>query len=593
MKISNVIRAVSALLLLPVLVGCGTGSSPSNGAVTGSKSANGSVTFTIKWPQRTTRLIPVASNSIKVVVMQGATQYTSQVVSRPTTGNSSTVTFDVLPVGTLTLAASAYPNRDGTGVAQAYASAPITIQAGKITNFSLTMSTTITNIKINPIYTLWTNRSVPITAAAYDANNNLVLTAPASWSWKSASTGVATITTGTDKPQISGLTVGSSVVTATEGESAASSTYTVNVFAPGLASTTKWVKYQGSAQNTGYSSGTGATGSLKWSFSTGAPTYSAEAIGIDGTVYFGSSNGSLYAVNPDGSQKWTYATGGQASCPVIGNDGTIYFGSGDGNLYALNPDGSLRWSSTTVSGIYSNPAMAADGTIYVCSYKGTLNAIDGLTGAKKWTFATGNYIFASPAIAADGTVYVGCDSPTANISTPSNLLFAINPDGSQKWQYGGAYGFDSAAGVASDGTVYIATNDGGVHALDPATGSEQWVYTITTGTNIHPSAPAIAPDGTVYFGATDGNLYAFTNHLAPKWTATIGGNYVVAPAIGGDGVVYTGFNDNAGNGGYTAINPNGTVKWTYATSGEVNGASAIGSDGIVYAATYGGIIALK
>jgi outer membrane protein assembly factor BamB len=593
MNLKHYFAAVCAVLALPILSGCGGGSSTGLNSGASTKSAVGSATFTITWPKHTTRLIPAASNSINVVVSLQGNPYTSQLVAKPTTGNTSTVTFNVLPVGNLTISATAYPNSDGTGVAQAAASAPLAIQPGKVTNFSLTMASTIKTVKINPIFTLWTNSALPITAAAYDANNNLVLTAPASWGWKSATTSVATVGTGTNTPQVSGLSVGTSVLTATEGESGVTGTYVVTVAAPGLASTTRWVKYQGNAQNTGYSSGTGATGVSKWSFAAGSPTYSAEVIGQDGTIYFGSSNGALYALNPDGSQKWMYQTNGQASCPVIGNDGSIYFGSGDGHVYSLTSDGTLRWSTATVSGIYSNPAMASDGTIYACSYKGTVNAIDGLTGTSKWTFLTGNYIFASPAIGKDGTVYVGCDNPTANISSPSNLFYAINPDGSQKWQYGGAFGFDSAAAIGSNGTVYVGTNDGGMHALDPATGRDQWSYTTTSGPNTHPSAPAIAPDGTVYFGATDGNLYAFTSQMSLKWTTAIGGNYVVAPAVGGDGTIYTGFNDNSGNGGYAAVNPDGSVKWTFATNGEVNGASAIGPDGIVYTAVYNGIIAIK
>ena len=59
----------------------------------------------------------------------------------------------------------------------------------------------------------------------------------------------------------------------------------------------------------------------------------------------------LYALNPDGSLKWQYPTGGGIdSSPAIGADGAIYVGSGDDNLYSLNPDGSLKWRYPT--GVY-------------------------------------------------------------------------------------------------------------------------------------------------------------------------------------------------------------------------------------------------
>jgi outer membrane protein assembly factor BamB len=47
----------------------------------------------------------------------------------------------------------------------------------------------------------------------------------------------------------------------------------------------------------------------------------------------------LYALNPDGTQKWSYATGAEihASTPAIGPDSTVYVGSYDGKLYAIGP----------------------------------------------------------------------------------------------------------------------------------------------------------------------------------------------------------------------------------------------------------------
>jgi len=72
--------------------------------------------------------------------------------------------------------------------------------------------------------------------------------------------------------------------------------------------------------------------------------YSSPAIGTDGTVYIGSDDAKLYALNPDGTLKWTYTTGGSIgySSPAIGEDGTVYVGSQDTKLYAIRPDGSLN-----------------------------------------------------------------------------------------------------------------------------------------------------------------------------------------------------------------------------------------------------------
>ena len=56
----------------------------------------------------------------------------------------------------------------------------------------------------------------------------------------------------------------------------------------------------------------------------------------EGTVYIGSSDGSLYAIDSKGELKWRYQTEGWIeSSPLIGADGTIYFGSNDNHLYAI------------------------------------------------------------------------------------------------------------------------------------------------------------------------------------------------------------------------------------------------------------------
>ncbi|MAE32472.1 MAG: hypothetical protein CMO43_12940, partial [Verrucomicrobiales bacterium] len=76
----------------------------------------------------------------------------------------------------------------------------------------------------------------------------------------------------------------------------------------------------------------------KWAFKTGGSVYSSPAIGSDGTIYVGSTDNNLYAINPRGRKKWAFKTGDWVfSSPAIGSDGTIYVGSTDNNLYAINP----------------------------------------------------------------------------------------------------------------------------------------------------------------------------------------------------------------------------------------------------------------
>jgi outer membrane protein assembly factor BamB len=65
-------------------------------------------------------------------------------------------------------------------------------------------------------------------------------------------------------------------------------------------------------------------------------------VGADSMIYIGSVDHNLYAINPDGSQKWKFTTGDfllsyfLLSSPAVGAEGTIYVGSQDDNLYAVH-----------------------------------------------------------------------------------------------------------------------------------------------------------------------------------------------------------------------------------------------------------------
>lgn len=60
------------------------------------------------------------------------------------------------------------------------------------------------------------------------------------------------------------------------------------------------------------------------------------------------------------------------SPPVIGPDGTIYVGSDPGYLFAVWPDGTERWRVPTSAPFYQAPAVAADGTVYVNDWESIL-----------------------------------------------------------------------------------------------------------------------------------------------------------------------------------------------------------------------------
>ncbi len=108
-------------------------------------------------------------------------------------------------------------------------------------------------------------------------------------------------------------------------------------------------------------------GSFKWKTNVGAGT--SPTIGQDGTIYAGYET--LYALDPDnGSVKWTFDINGniKGSTPAHSLEDTIYFGTSNGWLYAVNANGTLKWRDKIANEfIDSAPAISKDGYIYVGS----------------------------------------------------------------------------------------------------------------------------------------------------------------------------------------------------------------------------------
>ena len=90
-------------------------------------------------------------------------------------------------------------------------------------------------------------------------------------------------------------------------------------------------------------------GSVIWIFNegTGVNPYSTPTIGGDGTIYAGGKGVSLFSIDPDGTENWSFDANERLNSPVIGSDGTLYSTSSDDNLYAMGD--TLTYSETNVN----------------------------------------------------------------------------------------------------------------------------------------------------------------------------------------------------------------------------------------------------
>lgn len=207
-----------ATAALTILSGCGGGGNSSAISTDG-----GALQVGITWPEAS-RLIPIASNSIKIDVYDGANLVATELVPKPLT----LATFSNVPTGNLTVVATAYPNADGTGVAQATGTAGALITIANTTVVGITMGSTITHMDMTPTsLNLTGGQTSSVVATPKDASNNVVLVSPLNLSYLSSNPLVATV--GLLDGSVLALLAGTTTITATELESGVSGTATVNV----------------------------------------------------------------------------------------------------------------------------------------------------------------------------------------------------------------------------------------------------------------------------------------------------------------------------------------------------------------------------
>lgn len=345
-------------------------------------------------------------------------------------------------------------------------------------------------------------------------------------------------------------------------------------------------------------------GELLWEFTEPSGEIRSSPTVVDGTVYVGSLDGALYAVDAEsGTEQWV-ADGVNphpGSSPTVA-DGTVYVGCGHDSvvadskynaLYAVDAaTGETEWVFREPdSPVQNSPTVVGD-TVFAAS-AADVYAFDAATGRQEWVFdeADGS-IYSSPTV-ADGTVYVGCSDDT---------LYAIDAvTGEQEWTFTDPSDWIFSSPTVTDGTVYVMCNDDTLYAVDAATGRREWAFD-----QIVPwddSSPTVA-DGTVYVGGIPGrgewedviymSLYAVdaaTGELEWKRNLDLPAGAISSPTVAA-GTVYVG----TGHEALQAVDAaTGEQVWTF-PSESVNDASHVGlysptvADGIVYAAGESGIL---
>lgn len=212
-----------ALIASIVLAGCGSGKGTP-------ASKKGRAVISLRWPDPASseRLVPIAAKSVRIQLKEGTTLVAERLLVRPDTFPWVTkVTITNVPITALAASATAYPNTDGTGVAQATITTPVTIQETGDTNLRLTMASTIDRIEMTPSgpLTLGIQESLIIQGVPKNAAGEIVIAGFLQYLIRPG-TGVITMETG---GKVTGLGVGAAEVTVSDPESGKIGRVEVNV----------------------------------------------------------------------------------------------------------------------------------------------------------------------------------------------------------------------------------------------------------------------------------------------------------------------------------------------------------------------------
>jgi outer membrane protein assembly factor BamB len=330
----------------------------------------------------------------------------------------------------------------------------------------------------------------------------------------------------------------------------------------------------------------------RWSFPTSGIITAAPALSSDGTILFGSHDGFVYALSPQGSPRWRFRTADMVwATPALSPDGTIFVGSDDDRLYALLPgDGTPRWSrapgSCKRSGGRSpegarcdieQVTRGPDGTLYVGG-DGVYALGEG--GTVRWHFdpasgATAEqppptaalkkvHCGSSPSLGRDGMVYAICQ----------DMLYALGPDGSKRWEFM-AQGEFEASPALEGGLLYLGSDDRRLYALDP---SGQVRFSFLAAGPIR-TAVALGRDGAVLFGCDEDTLYSLRGTDGTLlWSFRTAGAVRSSPLTDAAGNVVFGSRDDR----LYAVAADGRLLWSVALEGDVDGSPALGPDGTIY-----------
>lgn len=273
-----------------------------------------------------------------------------------------------------------------------------------------------------------------------------------------------------------------------------------------------------------------------WDFFLSSPVMDSE----NGQLYFGSSDGNLYAVDAKtGSLIWKFKTNGIIHNSPALDKGTVYIGSWDTYLYAIDTKtGKEKWRFKTreqpvyhvLEGIQASPTVA-DSMVYFGARDGYFYALHASTGDTAWTFSADNSWVLTTAAIRDSTIYFG--------TSDTYLLIALDTKTGRKKYTMKASGYLYSSPAIAGQTAYYGDFTGNFYALDLNSAGKNW-QTFSTESRKTNAARILNPKGELDFaftaGAQDLALYESNVDVMNEFYTL--GSIVSSPAISGNAVYF-------------------------------------------------------
>lgn len=359
---------------------------------------------------------------------------------------------------------------------------------------------------------------------------------------------------------------------------ATTGTYTVSVTVTYMNNTTESGSLEVTVGNYKWNSINLNFGGLTGYVKTSNPVFSPDGK----TMYVPTSTpaGHLFAIDVvSGEFKWVYAIskityGGGA---LVAPDGTIYQCVRDksiDNVYAINPDGTKKWSLQLDGPVGAFPALSADGILYCLTNKSTLYALDASSGTIKWEQSLDGATGSAVAIDKAGNVYAGTNA----------AIYAFRPNKEQIWKLEGVNVTEQATFALKDQMLYATLKGGGLVAVDMTNGTKKWTYPKTKGDAYF---PIMDKNGNIYFTEKSSQTVFAVNANGTKiWEKNVGNNLNYSGgALSTDGVLYVGTQSN--NKVFGLDITNGNIVFEEAVGQQVMAAVTIGPDKRLYCGTIG------